>query len=181
MSVSRSPLRAASAAAILSLAVLSAAPASAQAPASPRDSVVTTVGGASLKVDYGRPSKRGRVIFGGLEKYGRVWRTGANEATHFTTSRDLMFGSAKVPAGTYTLYTYLDEGGKWQLIVNKQTGQWGTEYKQDMDLVRVPLTVEQTPAVVEQMEITITPKGAGGELAILWDRTKAHTAFTVAP
>lgn len=179
-SVSRNAFRTASAAAILTLAALSATPASLEAQASPRDSVITTVGGAALKVDYGRPSKRGRVIFGGLEKYGRVWRTGANEATHFTTSKDLMFGSAKVPAGTYTLYTYLDEGGKWQLIVNKQTGQWGTEYKQAMDLVRIPLTVEQTPAVVEQMEITVTSQGAGGQIAILWDRTKAHAAFTVA-
>ena len=161
MSVSRLALRAAAAVAF-TVAVLPASPLAAQrAPASPRDSVKTTIAGAALKVDYGRPSKRGRVIFGGLEKWGNVWRTGANEATHFTTSKPLMFGSATVPAGTYTLYTLLDEGGKWQLIVNKQTGQWGTEYKQEMDLVRIPLTVTQTPAVVEQMEITARAQGCG--------------------
>jgi hypothetical protein len=180
MSVTRLALRAATAA-VFSYALLPSAPLAAQqAPASPRDSVKTTIAGSAISVNYGRPSKRGRVIFGGLEKWGNVWRTGANEATHFTTSKPLKFGSATVPAGTYTLYTLLDEGGKWQLIVNKQTGQWGTEYKPEMDLVRIPLTVEQTPAVVEKMEITVTPKGNGGELAILWDRTKAHAAFSVA-
>jgi len=130
-------------------------------------------------VDYGRPSKRGREIFGGLEKWGNVWRTGANQATHFTTSKALKFGAATVPAGRYTIYTLLDQGGKWQLIINKQTGQWGTEYDQKQDLVRIPLTVGQTPAVVEKMEITMTPAGTGGEFAILWDRTKAKASFTV--
>jgi hypothetical protein len=173
--------RSAIALAALSIAMLSASSLEAQAaPASPRDSVKTTIAGAALKVDYGRPSKRGREVFGGLEKWGNVWRTGANQATHFTTSQTLNFGAASVPAGTYTLYTLLDQGGKWQLIVNKQTGQWGTVYDAKQDLVRIPLTVEQTPAVVEKMEITITPAGAGGELAILWDRTKAKAAFTVA-
>ncbi len=173
--------RTAIALAALSIAMLSASSLEAQAaPASPRDSVKTTIAGAALKVDYGRPSKRGREVFGGLEKWGNVWRTGANQATHFTTSKTLNFGAATVPAGTYTLYTLLDQGGKWQLIVNKQTGQWGTVYDAKQDLVRIPMTVEQTPAVVEKMEITITPAGAGGELAILWDRTKAKAAFTVA-
>lgn len=172
--------RRSAAVAVFALAALTASPVEAQqAPASPRDSVKTTIAGADLKVDYGRPSKRGREVFGTLEKWGNVWRTGANQATHFTTSKTLKFGAATVPAGTYTLYTLLDQGGKWQLIVNKQTGQWGTVYDQKQDLVRIPLTVEQTPAVVEMMEITITPAGAGGEIAILWDRTKAKAAFTV--
>ena len=177
MSATRFALRSATAVAVFALSATSV---QAQQPAaSPRDSVKTTIAGAALMVDYGRPSKRGREIFGGLEKWGNVWRTGANQATHFTTSKALKFGAATVPAGRYTIYTLLDQGGKWQLIINKQTGQWGTEYDQKQDLVRIPLTVGQTPAVVEKMEITITPAGTGGEFAILWDRTKAKASFTV--
>jgi hypothetical protein len=158
------------------------APAKAGAPpASPRDSLKVTIAGATISANYGRPSKRGREIFGGLGdmQWGMVWRTGANEATHFTTSKDLAFGNVTVPAGTYTLYTLLDKGGKWMLIVNKQTGQWGTEYDAKKDLVRIPLTVDQTPAVVEKMNIEVTTAGRGGDIAIVWDRTRAHTAFTV--
>jgi len=180
MSAPRFALRSVSAVVVFAVAALSATSVQAQQPAaSPRDSVKTTIAGAALTVDYGRPSKRGREIFGGLEKWGNVWRTGANQATHFTTSKTLKFGAATVPAGTYTVYTLLDQGGKWQLIINKQTGQWGTVYDQKQDLVRIPLTVEQTPAVVEKMEITIKPAGAGGEFAVLWDRTKAKASFTV--
>jgi hypothetical protein len=172
------------AAAALALAALTApidAASAQRAPASPRDSVVATIGGASLKVDYGRPSKRGREIFGGLVPFGTVWRTGANEATHFTTSKAIKFGTTTVPAGRYTLYTLPAKDGTWMLIVNKQVGQWGTEYDQKQDLARIPLTVTQTPAVVEQMQITVTAAGNGGELAVRWDRTKAAATFTVAP
>jgi len=182
MTATRFALRSAAAVAIFAMAAFSATSLQAQQPAaSPRDSVKTTIAGAALKVDYGRPSKRGREIFGGLEKWGNVWRTGANQATHFTTSKTLKFGAATVPAGTYTVYTLLDQGGKWQLIINKQTGQWGTAYDAKQDLVRIPMTVSQTPAVVEQMQITVTAGAAGGELAVLWDRTKAVATFTVAP
>jgi hypothetical protein len=153
----------------------------AQPVASPRDSLKTTIGGAMISVNYGRPSKRGREIFGGLAdmKWGMVWRTGANAATAFTTSKPLMFGTIEVPAGAYTLFTLLDQGDKWQLIVNKQTGQWGTAYDAKQDLVRIPMTVEQLPAVVETMLIEVTPAGKGGVIAVSWDRTKAHAAFTV--
>jgi hypothetical protein len=152
-----------------------------QAPASPRDSLKVTVAGSEISVNYGRPSKRGREIFGGLGdmKWGMVWRMGANEATHFTTSKPLAFGSATVPAGTYTLWVLLDQGGKWQLIVNKQTKQWGTAYDAKQDLVRIPMTVTALPNVVEKMEITVKPAGKGGELAVEWDKTRAAAAFTV--
>ena len=183
-------LRSIAAVAALSIASLPAvaqggmnmAPAGAnQPPASPRDSVKTTIADANIFVDYGRPSKRGRDVFGGLAdmKWGMVWRTGANKATHFTTSKALQFGALAVPAGTYTLYTLLDEGGKWMLIVNKQTEQSGTEYDAKQDLVRIPLTVDQTPAVVEKMTIEVTPAGQGGQIALVWDRTRAHATFTV--
>jgi hypothetical protein len=152
-----------------------------QAPASPRDSLSASIAGADIKVNYGRPSKRGRVIFNGLAdmKWGMVWRTGANEATHFTTSKALDFGGKVVPAGTYTLFTQLEQNGKWELIVNTQTKQWGTDYDKAKDLVRIPMTVTSTNPVVEKMEITVKPAGKGGEIAVMWDTYKAVAGFTV--
>jgi hypothetical protein len=159
----------------------SAARSAPQPPASPRDSLSVTIAGASIKVNYGRPSKRGRVLFNGLGdmKWGMVWRTGANEATAFTTSKPLAFGSAIVPAGSYTLFTHLMENGKWELVVNKQTGQWGTAYDAKQDLVRIPMTVTSTNPVTEQLTITVTPAGQGGALTVAWDTYKAVATFTV--
>ena len=152
-----------------------------QPPASPRDSVKVTIAGADIAVNYGRPSKRGREIFGGLNdmKWGMVWRMGANEATSFTTSKALQFGTHAVPAGKYTLWVKLDQGGKWELIVNKQTGQWGTAYSAAQDLVHIPMTVTALTTVVEKMEITVKPAGQGGEIAVSWDKTRAAATFTV--
>ena len=164
MSLTRTLRRGTYAVAALSLISVSASAQGAmkmdpKAPASPRDSVITTVAGANINVNYGRPSKRGRVLFNGLGdmKWGMVWRTGANEATHFTTSKPLAFGASTVPAGTYTLFTKLEENGKWELVVNKQTKQWGTAYDAKQDLVRIPMTVTSNNAVVEKMEITAMP------------------------
>lgn len=174
-------LQAACSAALLSAALSFASPVQAQAPASPRDSLKVVIAGDTLSVNYGRPSKRGREIFGGLAdmKWGMVWRMGANEATAFTTTKSIAFGSSVVPAGKYTLWVKLDEGGKWELIVNKQTGQWGTAYNELHDLVHIPMTVTALPAVIEKMEIAIVPKGKGGELSVQWDKTRAAASFTV--
>ena len=165
---------------------------------SPRDSVQATVGGAALSVNYGRPSVRGRKIFGGLVPFGQVWRTGANEATAFETTADLEIGGVAVPAGRYTLYTLpapatvegaggnaagggtANGSGTWQLIINKQTGQWGTEYDQGQDLARIPMRVSTLAEPVEQFTIEITPTGENsGTLALLWDTTAASVDFTV--
>jgi hypothetical protein len=152
-----------------------------QQPLSPRDSIKTTIGGAELSLNFGRPSKRGREIFGGLAdmKWGMVWRLGANEATAFTTSKALQFGAHSVPAGNYTLWVKLEQSGKWDLIVNKQTGQWGTAYDAKQDLVHIPMTVTALPAVVEQMSLSLKPSGKGGEFAVEWDKTRAAATFTV--
>ena len=149
-----------------------------QRPASPRDSAVASFGAARLSVDYGRPYKRGREIFGGLVPWNRVWRTGANAATTFVTSRDLEIGGRAVPAGTYTLYTLPSPTG-WQLIINKQTGQWGTEYNQSEDLARVDMKVEKVAAPVEQFTIELASKGSGGAMHLLWDTTRASVPITV--
>lgn len=161
-----------------------AAPAAAadatEQPASPRDTARGTVGGAELMVDYGRPYMRGRTIMGGLVPYGRVWRTGANDATHLMTSSALRIGGTTVPAGTYTLYTLPGEDG-WQLIVNRQTGQWGTQYDEGTDLARIPMRVSRLDAPVEQLTFRIEPQGDGsGVLALEWENTRAEVPFTVA-
>jgi hypothetical protein len=150
-------------------------------PASPRDSLTASIAGSTLTVNYGRPSKRGRVLFNGLAdmQWGKVWRTGANEATHFTSSKPLDFGGKAVPAGTYTLWTKLEESGKWELIINKQTKQWGTAYDATQDLVRIPMTVTTNNPVVEKMEIQVKAAGKGGEIIIAWDNYKAVAAFLV--
>jgi hypothetical protein len=146
---------------------------------SPRDSIAVAVGPAQLSLQYGRPSRRGRTVWGGtLVPYDAIWRTGANQATHFQTSTDLVIGGVPVPAGTYTLFTWPTAGG-YQLVINKQTGQWGTEYKQEMDLARVPLTATTLPTPVEQFTFAIEPAGAGGTLKMSWDTLQLAVPFTV--
>jgi hypothetical protein len=148
---------------------------------SPRDSVMGSVGGASVSVAYGRPSMRGRTIMGEVVPYGEVWRTGANEATHFRTDRDLMVGGTRVPAGSYTLWTIPGPEG-WTLIINRQTGQWGTIYQEAQDLARVPVPAERVAgAPVEQLTMRWEPAGDGAALVIAWENTRVRVPVTVAP
>lgn len=149
--------------------------------ASPRDSVKTTIGGATLHIDYGRPSMRGREIFGALVPYGQVWRAGANRATHLTTDKALAFGSTTVPAGTYTLHVLPISATAWKLVISKKTDIWGIPYPEGEDLARLDMTVAQTAAPVETMEIALAPQGNGGVLKIRWARTEGSIAFTVRP
>jgi DUF2911 family protein len=134
---------------------------------SPRDTARGTIGGAEVWVDYSRPSLRGRQIFGALEPWDKVWRTGANAATQFNTPVDLVIGGATVPAGKYTLWTLPSPTG-WKLIINKQTGQWGTAYDPAQDLVRVDAKVETLAAPVEQFQIAFEPAA----ITFTWDRTR---------
>lgn len=143
-----------------------------------RGETTAQVKGATITVDYGRPAKRGREIFGALVPWGEVWRTGANQATHFTTNRTLKLGDLTVPAGTYTLFTIPEPGGG-TLIVNRQTGQGGTTYNEDRDLGRVPMTARELPEPVELFTIAVEETGGGGELQLLWDRTALVVPFTV--
>jgi hypothetical protein len=138
---------------------------------SPRDTAEARLGAATVSVDYGRPAKRGRTILGQVVPWGRVWRTGANAATQLRTDRDLVIGGTPVPAGTYTLWTVPERQG-WTLIVNRQTGQWGTEYDESKDLARIPMRREDTAAPVEQFTIELVPGGEGGVLRMEWDDTR---------
>lgn len=160
----------------LLVALFLAAPLAAQtgqAPLSPRDTArLTLEAGKKVYVDYGRPSMRGRRIMGELVPYGRVWRTGANAATTLVTETDLRIGNAVVPRGTYTLYT-LPSAGEWMLIVNRQTGQWGTQYDASRDLVRIPLRKTAVARPVEKFTITLERGTAGAAtLAIAWENTR---------
>jgi hypothetical protein len=155
-----------------------AQPGAQQPQPSPRDTADMTYAGERILVDYGRPSMRGRTIMGGLVPYGQVWRTGANAATTLVTPRDLRIGETTVPAGTYTLYTLPGES-TWQLIINKQTGQWGTEYDQAQDLARIPMTVERTPAPVEQFTISLTPGSPTASLVMEWENTRAYVPVQI--
>ena len=145
-------------------------------PLSPPDSVTASVGGATVSVRYSRPATRGRVIFGNVVPWNQVWRTGANEATVFTTNADLLLGGITIPAGSYSLWT-LPSTASWKLIVNRNTGQWGTAYDARYDFARLDLRVEDLPQRVEQFTIAIEPQGRGGVLALAWDRTRASIPF----
>jgi len=139
---------------------------------SPRDTTRADIGGASVLIDYGRPSMRGRVIMGGLVPWDAVWRTGANAATTLVSDKPLMIGTAMIPAGTYTIYTVPGKSA-WQLVINKQTGQWGTEYHEDQDLVRIDMKVEALAAAVEQFTIKLVPAGGTAVLRLEWEKTAA--------
>lgn len=150
-------------------------------PASPRDTAEMPFANARILVDYGRPYMRGRTIMGGLVPYGQVWRTGANAATTLVTPHDLRIENVTVPAGTYTLYTLPGER-EWQLIVNRQTGQWGTEYDQAQDLARIPMQVERLQQPVEQFTIEFEPgSGSAFALHLRWENTHAWVRGQVQP
>jgi hypothetical protein len=142
--------------------------ASGQQQLSVRDTARATIGAATFAVDYGRPLARGRTLLGDVIPYDRIWRTGANAATQFTTSRPITLAGLALPAGTYTLWT-APHAQSVELIVNKQTGQWGTEYSREQDLGRARLGTEAPTRPVEKFTISIEPKDATrGTLALAW-------------
>jgi hypothetical protein len=133
-----------------------------------RDTVRAAVAGAALTVDYGRPLARGRTLLGEVVPYDRVWRTGANAATQLTTSAPITLAGLAVPAGSYTLWTIPHAGGV-ELIVNRQTGQWGTGYGRAHDLGRARMTSDTLATPVERFTIAIAPsEGRRGALTMAW-------------
>ncbi len=139
---------------------------------SPADSVRASVAGVAVAVRYSRPSMRGRVIFGNVVPWNQVWRTGANQATVLETSADLIVAGTTVPAGKYSLWTIPSPAG-WKLIVNRNSGQSGTEYDAQYDLARLDMRVEPLRQPVEQFTIAIEPSGNGGVLKLEWEKTRA--------
>jgi len=140
---------------------------------SPPAQAEVTLNGKAVTIHYNSPRMRGRKIMGELVPYGKEWRTGANPATSFVTDVDLMVGDLHVPAGKYTLYTLpAAPGTPWQLIINKQTGQWGTEYHQDQDLGRTPMQHSTLASPQEDMSISFEhTSGNSTELHVRWETT----------
>ena len=153
-------------------------------PLSPAAQADVTIAGKAISIKYSAPSVRGRQIFGegGLvskDKTAPVWRAGANSATALHTDAALVIKGLTVPAGDYTLFV-LPTTTPWQLIVNKQTGQWGLSYDQAQDLGRVPMDMSKPPAQIETLKYTLSSTGASaGKLQLEWDNYIASVPFTV--
>ena len=153
----------------LSLILVSAAfmECSSQPPKSPR----VKAEGKDVEVSYGQPSKRGRTIFGELEPYGKVWRTGANEATEITFKKNVVFGGQPVKAGTYTLYTIPNQN-EWTVILNPELKQWGA-YGYDKikakDLPHVKVPAQKVDSPIEKLTLRFDDQNS---LIIEWDQTR---------
>jgi hypothetical protein len=147
-----------------------------------QDSVRATIGVAHIAVNYWRPFARGRDLFKDGVLGDTLWRTGANTATSFTTDVDLVIGGTTIPAGAYTLWTHVTPGNRsYELIFNKQTGQWGTDYHPEQDLARVPLRVSRLSSPIEAFQIAVRPAGRGGTIALDWANTELSVEFGVKP
>lgn len=152
---------------------------------SPSATATGVINGKTLAVRYSAPSVRGRQIFGAGGLLSRdptypAWRAGANAATTLTTDADITVGTLAVPKGTYTLYAWVQNPDAWDLIISRQTGQWGLNYDAKQDLGRVKMTMSKPSALVETLKYTIADKGAGtGELRLEWEHRVATVPITV--
>jgi hypothetical protein len=134
--------------------------------------------GKTITVDYSSPRVKGRKIFGEHEPYGQVWRAGANEATTFVITSDLMVGGAHVPAGNYTLFA-IPNPDKWTLIISKKTGEWGIPYPgADQDLVRVDMKASKLPSLTENFTIAFDKTAHGCTLRMDWETTRASVEIS---
>lgn len=151
---------------------------------SPSETAGISVGGKKITISYAAPSVRGRKIFGpgGLlsgDPTYPAWRAGANSATAFHTDADLDLGGLKVPKGDYTLYCWIKDPEAWDLIISKETGQWGLTYNASQDLGRVKMTMSKPPAAIEMLKYTLTDQGAGKvRLQLEWERHIASVIMT---
>lgn len=134
-------------------------------------------GGLAVHVKYCRPARRGRLIFGrtqddALVPYGRVWRTGANEATVITFSENVRVGNTPIRAGTYSLWT-IPGPAHWQVVLNEETGQWGTQYNDGLDVARVEVPIRVQPKTVEKFQIYFENQPRGADMILGWAHTEA--------
>lgn len=145
---------------------------------SPEQTVTFNENGANVSVFYNRPSKKGRDIFGALVPYGQWWRTGANEPTTLTTSKDLNFSGQLLKAGKYHLVT-VPEANEWTLVFNSDIPMWGTIYTPEKDVLRVKASTQMMPEVVEMFTITFENMNGQNALVLAWDKTKVAVPFVV--
>ncbi|MCU0390821.1 MAG: DUF2911 domain-containing protein [Thermoflexibacter sp.] len=128
--------------------------------------------GLKVHVDYCQPSKKGREIFGGLEPYGEVWRTGANEATEIEFSKDVTIAGSALKAGRYALFSIPNQD-KWTIIFNNELGMWGAfNYKKENDVLRVDVPVVPRTDVLEKFTISFQEAESGADMSLEWDKTK---------
>ena len=172
----------------LSTVLWAAAPTMAQpARLSPMGVAGSVIDGNRVSIYYSRPytkdAKTGeaRKIWGGLVPFGQVWRLGANEATLLVTQQPLEMGGLTIPAGASTLFLLPMQDGTAKLIVNKQIGQWGTQYDEKQDLGRVDAKAETMNDAVDQFTMAVgkTPDAAGGTLKMMWENTQYSVPFTI--
>lgn len=153
---------------------------------SPHETISKGVDGNRITIVYGRPytkdprSGEVRKIWGGLVPFGQVWRTGADEATLLITQKPVRLGGTAVPAGAYTLYLLPQADGSAKLIVNRQLGQWGTQYDEKQDLARIDLTKGSAEATADQFTMVIdkAPQG-GGVIKLIWAEIQYSVTFAV--
>ncbi len=157
--------------AIASLSACAQDKASRPSPAANADCQLS--GGKSVKIAYSSPRMKGRKIFGDLVPYGQVWRAGANESTTFVTDTDLNIGGTTVPAGSYTIFA-VPNADKWQLVISKKTGEWGTAYPgPSNDLARIDMKVSKLSSPMENFTISFDKATSGCTLTMSWENTKA--------
>lgn len=137
---------------------------------------------AKIWIDYGQPHARGRAVMGTLVPFDTVWRTGANSSTTLSTDVDLTIGGAFVPKGKYSLFSLPTQTG-WTLVINRQTGQWGTAYDASKDFVRIPMTTRTLAEPVESLVISLVPATDGppahGRLVVAWGTTEGAVEWKV--
>jgi len=140
-----------------------------------KDSVLANFDGTAIRIDYSRPGKHGRVIFGNVVPWNRIWRTGANEPTKLTTSSSLYFNGKELKAGTYSIFTLPSPGG-WTLIINSKTDMWGTDHDPAYDIMKIPMQTRSIP-VKEVMTIDARKEKTHPLLSISWDELEAFVHF----
>lgn len=152
---------------------------------SPKDSAVIELNDLKLKVEYNRPSKRERDVFGALVPFDQVWRTGANEATTFKTNKDLTIQGMRLPKGNYTLWTVPMENS-WKVMFNSGMYQWGVDEKMEpmwnpnFDVVEIEVPTEKLDTTVERFTIAFDNTTGNLKLTLAWDSTKIEVPITEA-
>jgi Protein of unknown function (DUF2911) len=153
---------------------------------SPHETVSATLADNEMTIIYGRPymkdpkSGAKRTIWGGLVPYDKVWRMGADEATLFTTKKEVEVGGSKVAPGTYSLFLLPEASGSAKLIVNKQTGQWGTKYDESQDLARIDMKKETLKEPVDQFTVQLDKTAADGVLKLMWENAEYSVPIAIA-
>lgn len=138
---------------------------------SPRAVAQVTQNGITVKVIYSQPSKKGRTVFGGVVKYDRVWRTGANAATILELAQDVRINGNRLAKGRYSLYT-IPTPADWTVIINRKTGQWGLQYNEAADIMRFTAPTRPYTPAAEQFFISFEPQPGGINLLLTWDETQ---------